>query len=381
MEPSARSGHIVISTVGLGNVGDQAMLEAFLDNSTEHVHVVMPATNSLTLPIRHAHRATLVHLPGLVDGMPYRRKNSRKAFVELVRSAKTCSVIGADIMDGGYSPRESVLRCSVLALAHRLGADTAVMGFSWNGNAHPLARDAIRGIASTTTLYARDPLSASRLKADGIRCTEVADTVFSFDQIDAPRDLLSWRSSQAHRRLVVVNASGLVASATMIREYVTAVSALRARDFAVLLVPHVLRQGDNDLNACSDVYSHFHADPAVHLVTRLMQPAEVSWIVSEAEAVFTGRMHLAILSLNHGTPPCVVSTQGKVEGMLSLFGLERYSLEPTVGLGSRAFDSILELTQDGLRDRLVTIHPTVRDMALSQFRHVNQHASHPRSLP
>ena len=34
----------------------------------------------------------------------------------------------------------------------------------------------------------------------------------------------------------------------------------------------------------------------------------------------TGRMHLAVMALLAGTPPITVATQGKVEGLMRLFG-------------------------------------------------------------
>ncbi|WP_224279017.1 polysaccharide pyruvyl transferase family protein [Nocardioides lacusdianchii] len=370
MRSGERSGHVLIATVGLGNIGDQAMLEAFLDNSSGPVTVIVARPGALTIPSRHSGRATLEHLPNLVDGFPLRRRASRQRFLALVGRAATCSVVGADIMDGGYAPREAVLRCSALEMAHAAGATTAVMGFSWNGRPHPAAGSALARIAPTTHLYSRDPFSAARLREQGIACTQVSDMVFAFNQSSAPADLSAWAEAQSGRRLVIVNASGLLASVDRTSQYQELVRELRRSDVAVLLLPHVLRAGDDDLAACTQIYEDFRDDEAVALVSRQLAPAEVSWLAARADAVFTARMHLSILALNHGTPVCVVATQGKVEGMLSMFDLEQYALHAGPGLAVEAASALTALMSDDLRPGLRQSHQDVAKLARLQFDHV-----------
>jgi hypothetical protein len=51
-------------------------------------------------------------------------------------------------------------------------------------------------------------------------------------------------------------------------------------------------------------------------------PAEIKGILADCDGLLTGRMHCGIAALGAGTPAAFLDYQGKVEGLLQLFGLE-----------------------------------------------------------
>ncbi|MBM4575768.1 hypothetical protein GS415_06610 [Rhodococcus hoagii] len=72
----------------------------------------------------------------------------------------------------------------------------------------------------------------------------------------------------------------------------------------------------------------FEGDTEVVLVSELLRPKAVRALCSRSELVVTGRMHLGILALSAGIAPVIFSTQGKVEGVMKLFGLRELVVEP-----------------------------------------------------
>ena len=72
--------------------------------------------------------------------------------------------------------------------------------------------------------------------------------------------------------------------------------------------------------------------------------------------IITGRMNLAILGLTVGVPPIIFGTQGKVEGMLKLFGLENLAVSPGFGMAERTIETI-----SYLESHYDNVHSTVAE--------------------
>ncbi|GCD90661.1 hypothetical protein NLS1_26670 [Nocardioides sp. LS1] len=282
------------------------------------------------------------------------------------------SIIGADIMDGGYDKLEAVLRFNMLTVANAAGLSTRVTGFSWNGRASPAVVRALRQTQPGTELCVRDPHSYERLVSLHLeKLVQVSDMVFCFNQTEPYEPIVGWcdRMAIAGRRIVIVNASGLLMSSTvLLDEYRYFVETMLADGFAVLAVPHVIRPGDDDLAACRSVVRGLEGDDAVLLIGELLSPAQVAWVASKAFATLSGRMHLAIFSLLAARPAAVLSSQGKVSGLMALTGLDDFILSPAVGLGREAVEAIRRIARDPaiagvVQERLASL----RGMALDNF--------------
>jgi len=343
-----RSGpHLLVAPPGGGNIGDQAMVEAFLENTDGEVVVVEHDPGTVDVPAEHRARARVRTLPALVygGGPPHLRDVLRLR--GLLRGARSLSVVGADLMDGGYGDRGARALARTAELATRAGVPSRVLGFSWSDRPHPRARRALRRASRAgVRLMLREPRSAQRAEADGLtRVVRVADTVFSATPLDhAP----SARSTEGLGPYVVVNVSGLLhGRRDLVGPFTRLVAHLRERDLAVVVLPHVRRPGGDDVAVCTEVAARFPDDPGVRLVDRIWTPSQVRALVTGAELVVTGRMHLAVLALSREVPAVCLASQGKVEGLMDLVGTPQLAVQPDEHL----HDTLVDVTDAALAER------------------------------
>ena len=331
------SGTLVIATTGDGNIGDQALLEACLENVPGPATVIQSSPDSFTIP--EGVDAELV----VLDGFHLRRGPTHyrglKAFGVLAREHQNVLAIGADIMDGGYSSRlSSVTWNSLRAVAPRRSA--RVISMSWSGAKAPLVQAvARRAVRSGVKAYARDPESHRRLTRSGIPAESVADIVFAHSA--AERGSVSPRQD-----LVVVNISGLLArNENYSAQMRILVAGLTEAGHRVKVLPHVVRPGNDDIALSRRVIDGL--EPArIEFVDRLGTPTEISDLAAQARVVITGRMHLSILAMSRGVPAFVVGTQGKVEGLLELVGHSDRYIDPDSEFGFSTLTATLALMQE-----------------------------------
>ncbi|MGL4340270.1 MAG: polysaccharide pyruvyl transferase family protein [Rhodoglobus sp.] len=358
-----RTKHLLLAAPGGGNIGDQAMLEAFLEGVEGEVVVIVRDAWAVTIPTAHAERAELLVMPHLLysDGRPHYEAVAE--FRRLLGQALSFSVTGADIMDGKYSLRASVRRSNLAEYAATAGVHSRILGFSWNAAPRQAALTALRRASQRGVVpLLRDPVSVARARAQGVQqVQEVADIVFSATSVDnSIVDRLGLDLSD-ERPLVVVNVSGLIGrTMNQLGEYQVIVDQLRALGRRVLIVPHVRSQLADDLVACTAVADHVGRD-GVTLVERMLSPAEIRGLTAAAEFVITGRMHLAIMALWNGVPAITLATQGKVEGLMALFDSQELCVEPSAGFGFRVVDTINGLVDgsSATRERIRELLPAV----------------------
>lgn len=325
--------HVLIAPPGAGNIGDQAMVEAFVAAADRRVTVVTRHADDFVLPADLADRARLVALPDLFYGQGSAHHSDVLALGGLITGAATVSIIGADIMDGVYVLRPSLRRSSLAAAAAARGFDTTVIGFSWNSAAPAPAWAALRRAgASGARLLLRDPASAARVRDAGISgVVETADIVFTDDRLadDLPSPL-----GTLPEPYVLVNASGLIArKVDQVPEYVDVIDGFRARGLHVVLLPHVVRSTADDLAACREVFAAAGAD-GVTLVEATLPPSVIRRLADRATLTVTGRMHLAVMSLSRGVPAITLASQGKVEGLMRLFEWPELCVTPRQGMAA-----------------------------------------------
>jgi colanic acid/amylovoran biosynthesis protein len=373
---SAGESHVLVAPPGAGNVGDFALVEAFIENVPGQIIVIAQSSTNFPLVTRFGDRVRIVAMPGLLYGNQLRHLADIAKLSKLLKKAVSLSVIGADVMDGAYNPVASVRRSNVASLARTLGLDSRVLGFSWNGKAVPAARKALiqagrRGVR----VFLRDPISHSRAEADGLgNITLAADIVFA-STLPTPQEVTAILGEQGLKKsdYAVVNVSGLIANdLDQTAEFVHVVKHLRALGKKVVLLPHVSKPRVDDVVACQKVYDAVQNDDGV-VMSRLLTPTEVRALASEAFIVVTGRMHLSVMSLMTGTTPVTLTTQGKVEGLMQMFGREDLTIEPTVGLGARVTSVIDALVPDlkNLRRDLLTRSAQVRQVAKKNFEGIS----------
>ena len=310
--------HVVLAPAGGGNIGDQALVEAFIENVTGRVTMI--CRRSADYAQSEDARVEILPLLSLVYGDLVGHVRDFREFRRVLRTATSFSVIGADVMDGGYGYRASTNRANLARRIAEVGIDARILGFSWNASPDPTAARAVRDAAAHgVTMILRDPRSATRARADGIQpVLDGADLVFLARSVDETA-AAAWAGRVA-APLALVNFSGLVPSDGGLEPYIEVVRVLRERGHGVLLVPHVSRPGADDVPLCRAVAEQFVEDVDVVLVDRLLSPSTIRGLTRRARITVTGRMHLAVMSLMNGVPAVTVATQGKVEGLMDLFG-------------------------------------------------------------
>ncbi|MEJ1154270.1 polysaccharide pyruvyl transferase family protein [Microbacterium marmarense] len=360
--------HVLVAPPGRGNIGDQALVEAFVETVEGHVIVAVRSTRDIAVAPRFAGRMQLIELPALVYGSAMGRARDLRRLAAAASDATTFSIVGADIMDGAYVPRASVNRALLARRFAELGWNTRVLGFSWNASPHPVALDQLRRAARAGALLCvRDPLSAERARRDGLEVTETADIVFVAKGGDSLALARVWPTLVDSDRLALVNASGLVEAG--IEPYVATIQTLRSSGMKVLIVPHVSRPGADDLPFCDELAARFSNDEGVRALRALLTPPEIRGLGARASIAVTGRMHLAVMSTMSGTPALTLATQGKVEGLMNLLGTPQLCLEPGPGLEQRLPEAVSMLIENEpeLRGAILAALPTVTSLASKNF--------------
>lgn len=327
---------LILAPSGNGNIGDQAMFDSILANTPGKLRIIVSKPDSFVISAEDRQRVSLICLPSLIRGVPTKRYRELHDFGKLLHQASVFLVPGADTMDGGH-PNASLARLSLVKIASGAGVPTSILGFSWAPHVPKSVLSSMQTASLRARLFPRDPLSAERLRASGVsNVTESADLVFSYnEQTEVPEYIRDWIAVRKERgeSFAIVNNSGLIRKKFIIDdEYKETIEFLHKNKIKILFLPHVIREPDNDLFACKEIYEKFGNSDDL-LVDNLLLPSHIKKITPDALLTITGRMHLAIMSLSHGTMPITMATAGKVEGLYKLFGLKRGVVVPKVGCG------------------------------------------------
>lgn len=366
--PSKRSpAHVLITAPGGGNIGDQAMFEAFIANSSGRVLAIMPSPSALKNPdpgrVETAVMSALMQLTGV------RHWGEVWRLGRLVSATRSLSVTGADIMDGGYNPVASVARWNLALCFARKGVPSRLLGFSWNGRSPAVVAAYARAAHDAgVQTFLRDPVSLRRIRADGLsKAVGTSDTVFRLTSTNPAIAQGGEFKAIVTRPFAIVNASALVARGLdQIAELRAVIDAILASGRNVVVLPHVQRGLHGDIEEGARLAQGYPED-RVLFIDRLLEPSEIRSLTEKAEVVVTGRMHLAIMALSQGTPALVVSTQGKVEGLAELFDTPDLLLEPAPGFGATAIERMAPERLRVFRRRVAERLPMITNMASGNF--------------
>lgn len=338
---------IVFASPGGRNVGDQALLEAAVGGASGDVVVVVRDRTSYQYDgfADSSRIIEVVELPFLHFTIGPRRWQDLRTLRGLLSRASAAWVIGADVMDGGYSERGSLHTWYLMRSMALTRFPVRVLGFSWKARVSmPVRRAARRAAQAGVINFLRDPVSKARFDiSTGTIGVESADIVFTHREVAAlPRsaDTLTEFIRRAGP-LSLLNISALVGSKIDQREEVKRIAlALLDSGHSVLVLPHVQSDSADDYQeALRTVGDIDHPQLLIH--GTLLAPAQEAWIIRHARLVVTGRMHLSILGMKAGVPSMVLATQGKVEGLMRLVGHPEWAVEPSPGFGERVV-SVLE---------------------------------------
>lgn len=363
---------LLMSPAGDGNIGDHAMLHAFLENCDGPITVLTAGHDAATAIASTAPRITVISMRGLFSLPPIVRIPAVFKFSRLLHSAKSFTIHGADTMDGSQISA-SLARLSLCRLATLNSVPSAILGFSWSDKSPSVVNKAVQTVSEDTYLYPRDPKAFERLSRLEVQnLTPVADMAFSLSKrVAPPTNVAAWTAAmtKSDRRFMILNISGLIATKIDQRNEIRLIiSTMHNLGYSILFLPHVFRNGDDDLTACLEAFQK-HAGPDDLLVDEVLKPEQVRQLASEATATVTGRMHLSILTLSVGTPAIALSTAGKVEGLFELFGQRDYVVNPVSGFGRVVAEKLATLVNDRdiLKSEIDASLPAVRELSKLNF--------------
>ena len=369
--------NVVLNSPGDGNIGDQAMFESFVHNVPGQVVAVVKSPGAYSIAdISDKAKVSFLVTPNLVYSKFLSHYKDVWSLGRSIRGAESFSVMGADIMDGGYGVHSSMVEWNLARTIQESGIPSRILGFSWNGAANPeVIRQAQKAGHAGVRILPRDPDSLERLVKDNVEgVVQAADLVFAFpaDGSEPCPRLTAGPDENQDQKLAVVNVSGLIGrKIDQNPEYELILQTLHRLGYRCLLLPHVSHSKADDIDAISNLRSWSALARSAEVVDSLISPSEVLSIVKRADVVVTGRMHLSILALSAGIPVIVLATQGKVSGFMKLFGIPDHCVEPTEGFGKRISKLLhyIEKNRSSIRDESASNLQKVRLLSQLNFQH------------
>ena len=292
-------------------------------------------------------------------------------------SYRTVALLGADVLDGFYSDDAVRLRLRLVDLAAQAGANTVVLGFSFNATPSSRAVEMLSALPRSVRLLARDGRSHERLsRTTGREVERVADAAFLLcSEPGSARaiELHAWAGAVRERggRVLGVNLSAVAMEAARLSPAAAIEIAARALQrvvaqrpqTALVLIPHDVRGTDSDVRLLTELFERL--EPFVGEQDRLLLASPLSArFVKDAcacfDLVWTGRMHLAIAALGQGVPTIAHEYQGKFGGLFHDLGLTSMLWPPTgtpLLKGSPPRSSTRSITRTSFARRLCSACP------------------------
>lgn len=296
-------------------------------------------------------------------------------------------VVGADVMDGYYSPLTTARLLVFGDVSARMGIRSLILGFSFNEKPNRLLRKFFDSLDSRLRVNIRDSISLARFnKFSTANARLVADAAFML-QADysggAAPEVASWVARQHDQGRVTLAFNihpMLIKNATpsqcaeIIRISAEALKKTATeKEVSVLLLSHDYRGSDGDDVCLEPIHAALEKILFDHIFyPRLkMSAAQLKGVASYVDGVITGRMHLAIASLGQGVPVAALTYQDKFQGLFAHFQLPSSLLIPFSKINDA--NSLERLIVDFLRqlkELRVTVEgrlPRVKSLAESNI--------------
>ncbi|EDM85036.1 polysaccharide pyruvyl transferase family protein [Limnobacter sp. MED105] len=323
---------VLLAPPGAGNIGDQALVEAYLERFQEHnILLLVKRKDDFDLSRFSNIRIESVVVPNLIYGTSRKRFFDVLKLKKILKGCKQFDIVGADIIDGQYNYIASLARIGCAILGAKMGLHVSILGFSWSYDKYGIIEKNLE-IATNygVILNLRDELSyerVSKFNKKNIRC--VSDMVFSSNNAQYVESMeVGFDVASLGKNFIIINTSALVESKSNgWLNYRLIINHLMEKGYSIVLLPHVARPGGDDISLSQEVIKMFSTQTKVFLINRILTPSKVRWLCSKSEFIITGRMHLAVIGLGQKKPCVVISTQGKVEGLLAKFDLERFAVD------------------------------------------------------
>lgn len=247
---------------------------------------------------------------------------------QLLQRTHTFRLIGADIVDGFYSPLTTGLRLSTAQTFAHAGCDAKIISFSFCATPAPSIARLWQQLPESVGLLTRDPESKRRLSALlGREVAQAADLAFLLEpDTEGIDEQVRWIAAQRERghTVVGIGVNSLLLNAGGQRALAQVVTRLLQQQpqLSLLFVAHDFRAKSSDLDTARGTMSYIPPKvlERVGVVAQEHGPRQLKAIALRLDAVVSGRMHFSIAALSQGVPAFCFRYQGKVEGLLELVG-------------------------------------------------------------
>ena len=365
------------------NRGDQALLRVVVDalerSPTQVTGTVLATSNQAFEAIQANER---IHIRTDFYPLFLTQRCFREAmrFPRLAMAHDDLLMIGADVLDEGYSVARSSASLRVLEIAQHLGLRTRILGFSVNGPPSEGLRDRLHRLGGKTRLFARDPESFRRLHDAGVQGVEQAgDLAFLLDPADfdkVPEKLMKFATTNRDKLV------GLNLTEVVLREFgreeerlevvAGACRVLAAKDgYRFVLLPHDEPEGVEYMRRFQHRLERNGAGISC-LVDPLPHCRVLKRVAGLCRHVFTCRLHLGIATLGMGRPMTGFPYQGKFEGQFELFGMDRDGLIDADRFPT-SIDEMVSLMRhriaqsDSIAEKIEKRLPQVRELSRRNF--------------
>ena len=359
-----------------GSRGDEAMLMV--------IQALYP-----NMPIHIATATSEADASALVHGwLPEHCWTSNLLFTRVFETAKkitpsACFILGADVMDGYYSPNSSIAFFALADIMAYNGIPTSLLGFSFNANPHPKVLKALQKMEHNFTYNLRDPESLKRFeRSTGKKGELVADVAFLLEpdkNTSQYSDIASWKRT-AGNPLLIVNLHPMLIKHAKQEQILNMIETLHfvleqileKTKWNILLLPHDDRRNVNDNICLTPLYEGLQKwGNRIRHLPDVLDAAKLKGIVSLADALVTSRMHLGIAGLSQAIPTMGVSYQDKFQGMIEHFGLDKDFILPLPLTENRhdiesSVKWLLD-NKDGIHLKLLDALPNVIRLAKKNF--------------
>lgn len=288
-------------------------------------------------------------------------------------------VLGADVMDGYYSPVTTMRLLATADVMSRHGVRSAILGFSFNEQPNPRVKQAFDELNPLLAINVRDRISLRRYRTfTPTPARLVADCAFMLrPTVDSSNvaTVRNWATArrQTGDKVIAFNVHPMLIKGATDRDIEALVQSssealqniMTGHRLSVVLLSHDYRGRDGDDTCLQPLHASLAPSfgDRVHYPSERMSAAELKAIAGLMDGVVTGRMHLAIASLGMGVPVAALTYQDKFHGLFDHFELPAdLLLTPSEALDARELTAMLHrfvLAMPNLQRQVQSRWPTV----------------------
>lgn len=283
-------------------------------------------------------------------------------------------ILGADCMDGFYSPYISLMLLSLHDLfSHTPNLKSHLLAFSFNAKPSLMMRFAFKKVNKELNINLRDAVSHQRYQSMVGKAGLLADTAFSLQyetNFEGYCKMSQWCTFQRTRNKIVVafnlhpmlrqynNSDEIIDDAKKVACNLAKMLS-KHLDVSVVLLPHDARKRISDNNMLSVVFDELKNEYSDRLYydAEVYHASQLKGMCGLFDALISSRMHLAIAALGREVPVMAATYQGKFEGLFQHFGLSEEYLMAPQAFCSDNFQTVV----DKFIANLGSIHITIKE--------------------